>query len=71
MVGNKQGEWGNEIEKHSKQRGNSMQRSFGKKHAKLLNTAVIGEQRIKMAQNVAIVLHRSQINHEWSPRLGF
>lgn len=33
MVGNKQGEWENEIEKHSKQREQHVQRSFGKKHA--------------------------------------
>ena len=33
MVGNKQGEWGNEIEKHSKQREQHVQRSLGKKHA--------------------------------------
>ena len=35
-----------------------------------LKTAVIGEQRRKMAQNVAIELHRSQIKHEWESMFG-
>ena len=33
MIGNKQGEWGKGVEKHSKQREQHVQRSCGKKHA--------------------------------------
>lgn len=69
MVGNKQGEWGTEIEKHSKQRKSMCKGPLGRRML-LLKTAVVGEQRRKMAQNVAIDFHRSQIKHEWESMFG-